>query len=562
MRRSNKNGLISTVAFAIVFLFAPHSADSQDIETIVISDARSDVNGASVAIFEDRQGTMNFAKAEAAYTAGRFDVSKQPRLNRGTTASVFWLRLEVENPFPSVQTALLSMNYAILDDVQLYARDKLGNVLHIAGGDSAEQAVGMSRSRLPVFPLSLAPLSSQAVYMRVATTSNMNLRLTLWPPAQFQTSEFFLNMVYGLLFGSIATTVLYLLFAARLTRKTDTLVLAAYLSSYVVYLCFLNGFPALWLPLELRPYVNTLHTMSLGLLFGLGALFYRRFLQLATYSPRFNRLVAILQWMGFMIVLAPLLPVSLVSLLSLVVAGPGPLLTSAYAFYLWYKRRESAAVFAIGWFIAHFASFLGTLRVAGVLPNHDLLLHLPAVGCAVACTFFTWAIARRLAQEQIYAYTDFLTGLANRRRFFQQGDIEFDRARRYGRPLSVLMVDVDYFKKFNDTWGHAFGDKVLQNVAKQSLTLSRDSDIVARIGGEEFAHLLIETDLADADTIAQRLLVAQSEAAIDGQSVTVSIGVVEMVESDKDFESLLNRADGALYAAKEAGRNRIHTASR
>ncbi|MDG2273463.1 MAG: sensor domain-containing diguanylate cyclase, partial [Halioglobus sp.] len=542
MRRSTNNSSIPYIGFALLLLLVPHYVNAQDVDPMTISAARYDVKGSDLAIFEDRQATMSFAEAEAAYTAGRFDVLEQPRLNRGTTASAFWLRLEVENRFSSAQKALLSMNYAELDDVQLYTRDRLGNVLQVARGDSVEQAIGLSRSRLPVFPLALGPQSKQPVYIRVATTSNMNLKLTLWSPDQFQTNEFFLIMVYGLLFGGIATTVLYLLFAARLTRESNTLLLAAYLSSYAVYLCFLNGFPLLWLPTALSPYVNTLHTISLGLLFGLGALFYRRFLQLATFAPRFNRFVAMLQWMGFMIVLAPLLPAPLISVLSLVVAGPGPLLTSAYAFYLWHQHRRSAAVFAIGWFIAHFASFLGTLRVAGVLPNYDVLLHLPAAGCAIACIFFTWAVARRLAQEQKYAYTDYLTGLANRRSFFNQGHIEFDRAKRYQRPLSVLMVDVDHFKKFNDTWGHAFGDKVLQNVAKQSLALSRESDIVARIGGEEFTHLLIETDLEDAGTIAQRLLLAQSKAAVDGQSITVSIGVVKLLESDEDFESLLNRA--------------------
>ena len=91
--------------------------------------------------------------------------------------------------------------------------------------------------------------------------------------------------------------------------------------------------------------------------------------------------------------------------------------------------------------------------------------------------------------------------------------------------------------------------------------MSRESDIVARIGGEEFAQLLIETDLQDATAIAQRLLEAQSKAQVDGQSITVSIGVVTLLDSDDDFQNMLNRADSALYAAKEAGRNQVFSGS-
>ena len=518
---------------------------------------RLQLGGPQLALLEDPEAAMTVAQVEAAWVEGRFEVSEQPLLNRGTTDAAYWIRLQLNNPTEHPSALLLSHDYAPVDDVRLYAADATGVFEEWVAGDSMTPLPLRPRTRLPVFDLTLAAGASQVLYLRVASTSNMNLELSVWPPALFDAQESRLSMTYGVLFGAIAATVLYLLYAARLAREPNALLLAAYLSAYGAYLSFLNGFPSLWLPQGLLAHVNTLHLVSLGLLFGLGAMFYRRFLQLATYGPKFDRVVAVLQWLGFMVVLTPVLPLPLVGLILLIVAGPGPLLTTAYAIYLWYKRREFAAVFAVGWAVAHLSSLLGTLRVSGVLPNTDLLLHLPAVGCAVACAFFTWAIARRVAAERMHAYTDYLTGLANRRRFALQGEIEFDRARRYGRSLSLLLVDVDHFKRVNDTWGHGFGDRVLQNVAEQCSSQSRDSDLVARIGGEEFAILLVETDLDAARQIAERLLKAQAEAAVDGHSVTVSIGVAEQSLSDDNFQSLLQRSDDALYSAKRTGRNKL-----
>jgi hypothetical protein len=133
------------------------------------------------------------------------------------------------------------------------------------------------------------------------------------------------------LFGGVAVTVLYLLFAVQLAREPNALLLAAYLTSYGLYLAFLNGFPSLWLPNALLGSINTLHLVSLGLLFGFGAMFYRRYLLLASGYVWEDRVVAVLQWLGFAVMFSPMLPISVLGLIMALVTGVGPIFTSAIA---------------------------------------------------------------------------------------------------------------------------------------------------------------------------------------------------------------------------------------
>lgn len=535
----------------------PALASAPGLAPVTVSGQPIHFDGLQIALLEDSSRALGMEEVRDAWSEGRFEVSSTPVLNRGTTNSAFWARMELFNPHPMPRRVILSHNYAPMDDIRLYVEQANSAPLQMVAGDTVAPQPAGPRTRLAAFELVVPPETSLPLYARIATTSNMNLEFSLWPPRQFFWREARVNMVYGALFGGIAATILYLLYAARLAREPNALLLATYLGAFACYLAFLNGFPSLWLPAVLLPHVNTLHLASLGLLFGFGALFYRRFLQLATYGPKFDRVVGALQWLGFAIVLSPFMPLAVTGACLAIVAGAGPLLTTGYAFYMWYQRREFADVFAIGWTLAHVSSLAGTLRVSGVLPNSELLLHLPAAGCAVACGFFTWAIAQRVARERAYAYTDFLTGLANRRRFERDGNIEFDRARRYGRALSLLVVDVDHFKRVNDTRGHSFGDRVLQVVAQKCQQLSRDSDLAARIGGEEFALLLIETGTDDASVIGRRLLEAQAATDFEGESITVSIGVATLAPGDRDFQALFERADDALYSAKRGGRNQL-----
>ncbi|HLP97596.1 MAG TPA: diguanylate cyclase [Sideroxyarcus sp.] len=160
------------------------------------------------------------------------------------------------------------------------------------------------------------------------------------------------------------------------------------------------------------------------------------------------------------------------------------------------------------------------------------------------------------------AHTDVLTGLNNRRYFYELAEHEFVRAKRYATPLAALMLDVDHFKRINDSHGHHAGDAVLQKLSEVCLKTLRENDIVGRFGGEEFAILLPEADGTRAAEVAERLRIAVASAAIPLEGKVhfrffVSIGVATMNASDENIDDMLKRADAALYAAKNAGRNRV-----
>jgi len=170
---------------------------------------------------------------------------------------------------------------------------------------------------------------------------------------------------------------------------------------------------------------------------------------------------------------------------------------------------------------------------------------------------------RQIEQElQRQARIDYLTGIANRRYFIDQSELELSRTLRYDKQLSVLMLDIDHFKQVNDTHGHRTGDIVLQKLSLICKDALRDVDVLGRLGGEEFAVLLPETPLERAVEVAERLrdTVARSPIAVESGlplNITVSIGVATLKGKETNIDMLLNLADGALYRAKEGGRNRV-----
>jgi diguanylate cyclase (GGDEF)-like protein len=216
---------------------------------------------------------------------------------------------------------------------------------------------------------------------------------------------------------------------------------------------------------------------------------------------------------------------------------------------------------------------LAAISVPIVLPRAptqaDVIYDLAHFGTVVALVWAACALLERMSAQsftyrgrlQLEASTDSLTGLNNRREFESGMVREMERARRMGVPLSLAIIDIDFFKRINDRHGHDAGDTVLREVAQCLLSHIRKSDLLARIGGEEFALVMLGTQPPGAWVVLERL-----RSAVEGLHIptggeivrcTISMGMTDRVESDRDWATLYKRADTALYCAKEGGRNRV-----
>jgi diguanylate cyclase (GGDEF)-like protein len=180
---------------------------------------------------------------------------------------------------------------------------------------------------------------------------------------------------------------------------------------------------------------------------------------------------------------------------------------------------------------------------------------------------------RKRAEEQLeaakeraetLARIDELTGLKNRRAFMEEGNRLFNQAKRFHHPFSLVMLDVDYFKQVNDTYGHIIGDSVLESLAEILRAVVREIDIVGRLGGEEFALILPETSLTDATVLAERLrmqIANHTVTSAKGEiSFTSSFGIATCALNDTSLDQVISKADEALYRAKNSGRNRVECA--
>ena len=180
-----------------------------------------------------------------------------------------------------------------------------------------------------------------------------------------------------------------------------------------------------------------------------------------------------------------------------------------------------------------------------------------SVGLVLALAFTLLSLRRALRRERGLARTDELTGVENRRAFYELADREIRRAARYGKAFTVAYFDIDDLKLVNDRYGHAAGDAVLRLAADTAKTTIRASDAVARLGGDEFAILLHETTAAASQTVIRKLRMAiQHFVQVNGRPMTVSVGAVTCLETPDTVEALLRAADQLLYAAKRAGKNR------
>lgn len=249
-------------------------------------------------------------------------------------------------------------------------------------------------------------------------------------------------------------------------------------------------------------------------------------------------------------------------------ASGEPVILDKYAFWPEHEASREGFVWgsAIGAPIRWRGEFLGVLGILSKRPkaftSDELeMLQLFATQAAVAIIN-----ARLYAKVEHLALVDELTGAFNRRGLFALGSREVERSRRFSHRLSALFIDVDYFKEVNDRHSHEDGDRMLRAVCQQIRECVRDVDLVSRYGGDEFVVLLVETDLAGAREVAERLRQAIQDFTLTtgkgAASVTVSVGISGSASCMNDLGVLVHCADQAMYKAKQSGKNQVITFDR
>ncbi len=234
-------------------------------------------------------------------------------------------------------------------------------------------------------------------------------------------------------------------------------------------------------------------------------------------------------------------------------------------------RRRITPVMLLALFVLYIGMYELSRRYGAQAPLGDLGLsvtHAFNVGVVFAMAAYTaryyyGSVLRAERRLQDQAATDPLTGLSNRRRLASLAQERIAQARQAGQPTAVVIADIDHFKRINDTHGHEAGDQVLVHVAELLARSSRARDLLARWGGEEFLLVMPTCGLADAQALAERMRAAVAERPARYGALTIpasmSLGLAQL-RSGESLEAAIARADGALYASKHAGRNRVTTA--
>lgn len=550
----------------LVCLFVPGTAFSKaDTPHLILVNERPHQKiGNYMEILIDKDKNLSIASVAAAPTSGRFKPSDADVPNLGIIEAAVWARFTLYNPMDGPQVRYISFDFPLADHVQFFSPRESGFAC-IEAGHAVKRSEELIPNRYYVFPVTLGADETKTFYLRVASGANMVLPVTLWDPAALDRKDRADQMIFGIIYGILIAFIAY--FTALTIKLKNPAVV--WFTFYIVCLgmllsCYQGYFQSLLSP-AFADFNKIVLISTIGCLYFTGAKFFRVFLNISFYSRRIDRVLWILQWMGLGFIPMNLFPNPFTPLYGILLIGIGPIFSTSVSIFLWIKGVPNAKYFVIGWIIGHITSEIDLLRAIGLIPWMAGSVYLIPATMISTIIFFSIAILEQTRMYLEHANQDGLTGIANRRRFDEMMAIEWNRQLRNQRPLSVLLVDIDDFKAFNDTYGHLQGDACLQSVGEiLAKTMRRAGDLAARYGGEEFVALLPETDapraLQLAEMIRQKIegCAIPHKASRAAEVVTVSIGTGTMIPDPKrSFSELIDRADKALYKAKNSGRNRV-----
>jgi len=559
------------VALCFAAWLAPPSSSAL-AAPLQLTDIPADYLGPRVQYLVEKGQPLGLPQAMTQYREGKFRPGEQSILNFGIGSRPVWLHLEVNNPTPTPLSFYLVAGVTWLDRLDVYVVQNGQSQTEIHTGDETLGAQGVTPALGYALPLQFKPGRSD-IYLRVDSVDPMPLPIQLMTDWQLSESKLFFAHVYGFIYGFLAALCAYnLLLFAGIGERSYLYYSLALISITLGNIAYTgHGLAGIWPHHLLFQRYVILTVMVVYSAFGL--LFASRFLALEEHAPKALKAVRWFSGIGLGAMALALLAGShlaatLVAFLFMSLFTVGMLLLGILAVR---QGRTSGRYFLAATVFGLIGAASTVLAVWGKIPFTPETFHALEVGLLVEATLLATALAYKIRQYQQanldakrMARQDPLTGLYNRRGFMELAEPLWNAAEGSGRPVSVIVMDIDHFKQINDQHGHPAGDEALRQVARELKNRSRKSNVVARWGGEEFILLLMETTLHQAHRHAEELRQAISgiklSAGNEGFSITASFGVAERTPGTT-FEAVLRNADSRLYEAKRAGRDRVCSTS-
>lgn len=504
-------------------------------------------------LLEDPSGQLSLEQVQTL----EFRDNPSASANFGFSQSAWWVRLTLANPSAHDRQLLLRQDYPLIDWLELWSRQADGQWRARRTGDRRPFASREVQHRDFIFNLDLPPHSERTYYLRYASAGPINIGLSLSSPQTLLERISLEQLGYGFYYGAFISLVLYNLFMYLVVRDRAFLFYLLYVSCYGLYMAVHNGltYQFLW------PQSPRLANDSLLLLLGLSLLwalqFARSILTTRRLAPRLDRLSQALQGLCSLLILCipllsygqliqPFSALTLVITLQLLLLGVSALLAGA----------RPARYYLLAWTALLVGVVIYMLKTFGWLPHNMLTQNAFQLGSLIEMLLLSLALGSRVRELKHDSYLDALTGLCNRRHFDSQMQAEMQLARQLDRPLSLLLLDIDHFKRFNDEHGHQAGDRALQKVARLLQCEVRKPFTACRHGGEEFAVIMPDSTAQAAAVLAERLRRELARMATDDTPLTLSIGVASLDDGPFEHpEQLFAAADEALYVAKRGGRD-------
>ena len=537
--------------------------------------------------------------------------------NHGYNNSTWWLRVTIHNQETVPLQRLLEISYPVLDYISVFVYGEQHQEM-LELGDKLPFNERPMDHRNFVIPLEWQAKETLTLYFSVKSSSSIQVPLILWQEQSFFNHDRTQTLLHGIYYGIMFVMVMYNLFVYLAVGERNYLYYVLFVCSMPLFLASLSGFAFqyLWPNFTRWNDQAILVTLSCAVIFG--SLFTHNFLRAYELRGIIRYACYIFAVVGLIVIaMALTFPYNIVIRILIPFAG----IVCCYGFGLgvfrWYSGGLSAKYYTIAWSSLLSGGIILAFSKFNLLPKNLLTDYATQIGSALEVTLLSFALAERINQERKMRFeaqqdalnterelrqareqaldiqkqateslenrvqertqeleklnrmleelsdTDQLTGLKNRRYLDRALEEEFARGIRYQHSLSILLMDIDHFKQFNDTYGHLIGDDCLRQVATAiRLGLRWPSDRPTRYGGEEFCVLLPETSVEGALCVAERI--RESVAAMNFKvketnvPVTISIGVLSMIPTaDETCSDMLAKADEALYQSKANGRNRV-----